>query len=108
MTDFAAALRELSEPKPPGDKIKAAIGRAADLAGLKYWRAFDIWYRKARRIDDFEADQIRNAIRQKNEEEARHEFQDLRTRLLKMESRLASSGSDEHRALFDGMRPRFR
>lgn len=108
MTDFSASLKELSEPWPSGDKIKAAIGRAANRAGLSYWRAFDIWYGKARRIDAHEADSIRAAVQQKIEEETRHEFQDLRTRLLKMESRLAANGSDSHREAFDQMRTRFR
>src|SRR5947209_14578977 len=40
-----------------------AIDRAARAAGLSYWRAFDIWYGKARRIDAHEAAQINEAIR---------------------------------------------
>lgn len=44
-------LRLLAEPAPAGDRVKRAIARAAWHAGLTYWRAYDIWYGKARRID---------------------------------------------------------
>lgn len=54
-------LRALAEPRPVGDKVKGAIGRAARAAGLSYWRAFDLWYGKARRIDASELQSIRAA-----------------------------------------------
>lgn len=108
MTDYSAALKQLAEPRPRGEKMNHSVERAARLAGFEYWRAFNIWYRKARRIEAHEADAIRDAIQKKNEEDARNEYQELRTRLLKMESRLASEGSDSHREAFAQMRPRFR
>lgn len=46
--DAAEALQELSRPWPDGDNTKSAIARVARIVGLPYWRAFDIWYRKAR------------------------------------------------------------
>jgi len=91
---WAESLKELAEPRPSGEYIKRAIERAAAAAGLHYWRAFDIWYCKARRIDAHEADQIEAALSQKREEEARNELHDLRTRLLKMESRIAAEAAD--------------
>lgn len=51
------ALRGLANPKY-GEKHKTLIQRAADLAGLSYWRAFDIWYRKARRLEISEREAI--------------------------------------------------
>lgn len=93
MITFSDALRELSEPRPVGDLVKAAIGRSARLAGLSYTRTFDLWYGKARRIDAHEARQIEEALLQKREEEARNELHDLRTRLLKMESRIAAEST---------------
>ena len=54
MTDARAALHELAEPWSRGDRVKVAIDRAARRAGLAYWRAFDIWYGKARRIEPHE------------------------------------------------------
>lgn len=98
MSEFAASLKELSGPRLSGDPVKAAIDRAAKLAGLSYTRAFDIWYRKARRIDAHEADAIREAVRLKREEDARHEYQELRTRLIKLESMLVKTDPNFHRA----------
>lgn len=91
---YADALKELAEPRPVGDLVKAAIGRSARIAGLTYTRAFDVWYGKARRIDAHEAQRIEQAIQNKREEEERNEISDLRMRLLKMESRLAAQGSN--------------
>ncbi len=98
MSTYADALRELAEPRPVGDLVKTAILRAARQAGLSYTRAFDVWYGKARRIDAHEARQIEQALQAKREEEARNELHDLRTRLLKMESRIAAQGADQPRA----------
>lgn len=96
-SDFSEALRELSLPWPPGDRVKSAIGRAAKASGLTYWRAFDIYYRKARRIDAHEAAQINEALRLKREKEARNEYQELRTRLTKLESLLVQKDPNFHR-----------
>jgi hypothetical protein len=85
--EMAAALRELAEPRAPRD-LKAAIARAARASGLHYWRAFDIWYRKARRIDAHEAAQINEALRIKREKAVANEYHDLKTRLAKLESAL--------------------
>lgn len=105
---WAEALKELAEPRPSGEYIKRAIDRAAKAAGLHYWRAFDIWYGKARRIDADEAMRIQEALEHKREQEARNELQDLRTRLLKMESRLAAKPSHRGRASADQLGLRLR
>lgn len=97
MTDLSAALRELSEPWQRGDRIKAAIGRAARLAGLTYWRAFDIWYGKARRIDSGERERIAEALTKRREEAARHELHDLRIRITRLEALLSRAHQDTHR-----------
>lgn len=98
MSTFSDALRELAEPRPGGDLVKRAIERAARLTGLSYTRAFDVWYRKARRIDAHEAAQIAEALQSKRDEDARNEIHDLRTRLLKMESRIAAEAANSDRA----------
>ena len=99
--DAAEGLRILSEPWPSGEKTKVAIGRAARLAGLSYWRAFDIWYRKARRIEDFEATAIAEAIEEKNARDARNELSELRLRLSRLEAKLSQTDPDFHRPTID-------
>lgn len=81
-------LKELAEPRQSGEYVKRAIERAAAAAGLHYWRAFDIWYGKARRIDAHEAAQISEALRLKREKAVANEYHDLKTRLAKLESML--------------------
>lgn len=94
---WSETLKELAEPRPSGDYVKRAIERAAHASGLHYWRAFDIWYGKARRIDAHEAEAITAALEKKREEEAQNELHDLRTRLLKMESRMAAEAANSRR-----------
>lgn len=86
--EYSQMLRELALPKPEGDKFNYAIARAAAACGLEYWRAFDIWYRKARRIDAHEAAQISEALRVKREKAVANEYHDLKVRLAKLESAL--------------------
>jgi hypothetical protein len=97
MNDVAAALYELAEPSARGDRVKIAIARAARRAGLAYWRAYDIWYRKARRIEPFEVALVSQALERKRQEEARNEFRELKTRLLRLESRLVQTDAEFHR-----------
>jgi hypothetical protein len=99
--DFSDELKELAKPSPEGDRVKRAIGRAANVCGLDYWRAFDIWYRKARRIDAHEAFQITEALRIKRERAAQNELQELRTRLAKLESSLIQNHQDFSRSDLD-------
>lgn len=96
MSDPAKWLRELSEPWTDGEKVKTAIDRAAKLAGLNYWRAFDLWYAKARKIEPFEVEQIAKAIEAKNERDTRNELRDLKARISRMESILAKGDSHFH------------
>lgn len=97
MTDAAAALRELSEPWSRGDRVKAAIDRAARRSGLSYWRAFDIWYGKARRIDEVERTRIAEALEHKRKEATRNELHELRLRLVRLEAILAGKDTDFRR-----------
>ncbi len=105
--DVIAALQELAEPYPPGDKVKAAIARAAKrilvpsqrgkLEPLSYWRAFDIWYGKARRIEKYERAAIVEAVEKKRREATRNELHELKLRLARLESRLVQTDEDFHR-----------
>ena len=104
MTDASVYLRELSEPWPSGDRIKVAIGRAASAAGLSYWRAFDIWYGKARRVEDYENQQIAEAIRIKRERAAGNELHELKLRLARLEAALAAGSTNFHSPMPDRAR----
>jgi hypothetical protein len=99
--DPAAALKELSEPSTRGDRVKAAIERAARLSGLTYWRTFDLWYRKARRVEDYEITAITEALATKRAGDARNELSELRLRLLRLESLLLQTDAEFHRPSID-------
>lgn len=105
MSTYSQALKELAEPRPIGDSVKAAIVRVSRITGIPYPRTFNVWYERARRIDAHEAQQIEKALQSKREEEARNEIHDLRTRLLKMESRLAAEAANSDRARHVDHRP---
>lgn len=104
LSDPAEGLFFLSEPRPGGEKVKAAIDRAAKAAKLAYWRAFDIWYRKARRVEAYEIDAIIEAAEAKEARELRDEFQSIRTRIAILESRLVSQDPDFHRETIGALR----
>jgi hypothetical protein len=55
----AALAKHCSLPCPPGDSVKAAIGRTADRVGIPFSRVRDIWYGDARRIDAWEMESLR-------------------------------------------------
>ena len=97
----AQMLRALSDP---GARTKVAIDQAARRSGLHYWRAFDIWYGKARRIEPHEIEKIKQALDAKNdqaradERATRDELQALKSRIARLEARLAAEDEDLDRA----------
>jgi hypothetical protein len=97
MSDAAAMLRELSYPWGPGERIKSVIDRTSRMCRLSYWRTSDIWYRKARRVEPHEIEQIAEALRIKNEKAARNELHDLKLRLSKLETLLSTGDADFYR-----------
>lgn len=94
----ALRLQELSEPWPKGGRVKSAINRAAKLAGLSYWRCYEIWYGRARRIEPHELQLIADAIQKKQERDARNELHALKTRIAILEARLEKEASEFHLA----------
>jgi hypothetical protein len=94
MVNAAALLRQLSEPWSSGERVKTAIWRAAELSGLNYWRAFDIWYGKARRIEPHEIEQIKQALKTKHQKAAVDELVELKKRIARLEIRLAAGDTD--------------
>lgn len=111
--EAAQALRELAEPWPSGSSIKSAIERAAKQilvptregrsVRLSYWRAFDLWYGKARRVEQFERDAIATALDKKRREAVRNDLQDFRKRLLAMEARLNQIDPEFHGEATDAL-----
>lgn len=95
------ALRELIEPRSAEEPIKTAIARAARLSGLSYWRCFDLWYRKARRVEAFEITAIADALERKRELEAKNELSELRSRIARLEARMLSTDEDFYRPQID-------
>ena len=98
--EASASLRLLAGPMRIGDRIKARISRAARASGLTYWRAYDIWYGKARRLDAAEMEAIRCAAKIQR---GRHDdlamaagFEALAQRLSTMD---ADTGGPEARAM---------
>jgi hypothetical protein len=107
MNRAAQCLRELSEPWERGDKIKRAIERAARAAGLSYWRAFDIWYGKARTLLPEESAAIESALERKRSEAERNELHQLKLRLARLEARMATTDADFFREDIAGLRSAF-
>jgi hypothetical protein len=92
----ADMLWELSLPWRDGEKKKQVIDRTSKLCRLDYWRTWDIWYRKARRIEIHEMQQIAEALLIKNEKAARNEFHELKLRLATLEARFNAGDADFH------------
>lgn len=80
------ALRDLTDAR---EYTKVRIAQAARQTGLSYWRAFDLWYGKARRIEPSEHAAITAALERKRDLEARNELHELRLRLTRLEALLA-------------------
>lgn len=108
MSEAAVAIKKLSEPREAGEPVKVAIERAARLAKLSYWRAYDIWYGKARYVRDFEKQAIVSALIEKKRLETRNEFHELKTRLAILERRLLQVDEDFHRENADQIRQQVR
>ena len=107
--EVADSLKALA-PQVEGDRVKARISRAARSAGLSYWRAFDLWYGKARRIDAHEADAIRTARAKRAESRSNdlqavaYEMEALAERLALLASRGAGQEADRARAVAEQVR----
>lgn len=104
VAEASVALKELSEPWARGERVKVAISRAARLVRFTYWRTFDLWYEKARRVETFEVDAIAEALDRKRREAARNELRDLQARLSRLESLLVQTDPDFHREAVDVLR----
>jgi hypothetical protein len=106
--DLANDLRELAAPITRSEKMSVAIERAARLSGLEPWRAFNIWYGKAKRVETAERQAVKAALAKKQREAARNEFHELKIRLAILESRLNQIDPDFHSPTLDAAREQMR
>ena len=90
VAEASTLVKRIAEPRPVGDKVKAAIDRASRRSGLSFMRTREIWYRNARRIDSTEMDRLR-------EEAARREAEASVESVLALRDRLIASDADFHR-----------
>ena len=97
-------LQELSKPQDRGETMKEIVTRTARAAKLAYWRTYDLWYEKARRVEPAEVEQIREALRIKNERAARNELHELKLRIARLEASLAARDADFHSPDIDHLR----
>ena len=102
--DPAGLLHELSKPHGEGEKTPSIIERTARLAGLSYSRCYEIYYRRARRIEPAEVARISEALEKKKRLDTRNELSELRLRLARLESLLVQTDPDFHRPTVDLMR----
>jgi hypothetical protein len=90
------ALREIAGPRLAGDPIKAVIDRLSRQTGLGYSRTYEIWYGRVPRLDPREQLQIAEALEKKRRSVARNELAELRARMARLETLLASTDPDFH------------
>lgn len=94
MTDATTMLKELGQPWRPGEFVKDVISRVAPLAGLTQTRAWDIWYGKARRIEDGELANIVDALAKKSERSLWNRIHNLEVELAQIKSIVRSANTD--------------
>jgi hypothetical protein len=81
-----ALVRRCAEPRPVGDKAKAAILRASRRLEFAFTRTKDIWYGDAKRIDAKEMDRLRQVAQQAELALAVGAIEALRSRMLSSRS----------------------
>lgn len=100
VAEASALLRQIAEPRPVGDSVKAAITRAARRVSAhvpKHWnrwhvgRAEDIWHQQARGVWAEELDAIRAAADARAAQEARNEFREITNRIARLEAAMGVS-----------------
>ncbi|MBB6306252.1 hypothetical protein [Xanthobacter tagetidis] len=87
----------------PGGSVKERIVRAARRTGFSYWRTFDLWYGKARRIDGHEVEAVRS--KQEQEEALRAETDELLAEVLERVAVLEAAIAERDAQEASGPRP---
>lgn len=96
-------FRFLAEPISRQEKVRAIIERAARAVRFEYWRAYEIWYDRAKLTIE-ERDAITAAAEAKERKERRNEYFELKARLARLESRLVQTDADFHREDISALR----
>jgi len=99
VAEAATRLRQIAEPRPVGDSVKAAITRAAVRVGIPAERAKALWYGEARLVRAEEMDAIRLADQARHDKEnaAREQAERLGEIFAAVASRLSETDADGHR-----------
>ncbi|KQZ00874.1 hypothetical protein ASD45_08405 [Pseudolabrys sp. Root1462] len=92
-----------AEPRPVGDSVSAAIGRAAKRLDWSYARAGDIWYGEARRIDWREMDALRAIEQERDHAAERAEQRRHMQQLHALRAKLQFNDPDFHAADIDAI-----
>ena len=93
-SDTQIILRELVGPRMADESIKITLANAARICGLSYWRIYDIWYGRAKKISDEEEAAIINAAKRKNLRTVKNELAELRTKMARLEALLSRTDED--------------
>lgn len=110
VAEAAFRLRRIAEPRPVGDRVKAAINRAAQRVGMPAERVKALWYGETRLVRAEEMDAIRRAdrAREAKEQTARDQAAALGMLFAGVAERLRTGDEDFHRedvaALLDAAR----
>jgi hypothetical protein len=99
VAEAAFRLRRIAEPRPVGDRVKAAIDRAARRVGLPVSRVENLWYGEARAVRAEEMDAIRRAdvAREAKEQTARDQAAALGVLFAGVAERLRQVDPNFHR-----------
>ena len=93
MSNASAMLKSLAEPWRPGEFLKDVLERLMPLTGLKYSRAYEIWYDRAKRVEPHEVEAIAAALAKKDKGAVWREITELKSRVARLEALVA--GSDQ-------------
>jgi hypothetical protein len=91
-------VRIAAEPRPVGDSVRAAIGRACRHLGWRYNRTREIWYGTARRIESHEMDRLRSLEREADAKSAATERARYLEQIAVLRTRLQMRDPEFHRA----------
>ncbi|SFG92607.1 hypothetical protein SAMN05192565_11773 [Methylobacterium gossipiicola] len=96
----AEGLSRIVAALAPGDSIKGKVRKAHELTGLSYSRTREIWYGRARRIDESELKAIEAAIPPDMESDLAY-LRSLETRVAAMRQELEGLRSRMEGAALD-------